>query len=78
MIFILYCVPSAQSQVILRPHVFDPIFAFLAFAFGIKIKKKIIAKTDVKTFTAYFLPVFMISDLTLKSLIHFELILCLV
>ena len=52
------------------------IFAFVAFALGI-IFKKSFAETEVKELTL--LPLlssrsFLVSDLTFKSLIHFELI----
>ena len=36
---------------LMKFHVF--VFAFIAFAFGVILKKKIIAKTNVRELTAY-------------------------
>ena len=47
--FIVFVSFSVQKILVL----FNPTFFVVAFAFGVKSKKKIIAKTDVKVLTAY-------------------------
>ena len=57
---------------LMQSHLF--IFTFIAYAFGV-IPQEFIAKTNNKEFFFFYILLrTLVSDLTFKSLIHFELI----
>ena len=54
------------------------IFAFVVFAFGVKSQNSLPRATSRSLCPVFSSKSFMVSGLTFKSLIHFELILCMV